>query len=95
MNAPKNINTNTYYFVSMNTQISLKLSKQMLTKAKQHTKTHGYDSVQDLVRELLRRKLYEEPVSGANTAKASEVSLAKEWLTKEEEDAWAHLQKET
>jgi len=33
-----------------------------------------------------------EKISGFNTAKASEKSLAKYWNSKEEDEAWEHLQ---
>ncbi len=50
-------------------------------------------TVQDFIREMLREKLFErENISGLNTYKASEASLAKNWLRKEEGKAWEHLQ---
>lgn len=80
----------------MSTQISLKLSDKMLAEAKKYARLHGYDQLQDLIRETLREKLFErENVSGLYTYKASEASLAKNWLRKEEDEAWAHLQKGT
>jgi len=41
----------------------------------------------------IREKLSIE-VSGINTALASEKSLAKNWLTSEEDEAWKYLEKE-
>ncbi len=82
----------------MNTQISIKLPEKLLTTAKEYSDIHGFASLQDLIRELLREKLFEEQgeiLSGMRTAQASEAALAKVWLTKEEDAAWAHLQKET
>ena len=82
----------------MGTQISLKLSKKMITSAKDYAEEHGFDNLQDLIRELLRKKLFEEELSvygGKFTAMASEASLARNWLSKEEDKAWKHLQKET
>lgn len=35
----------------------------------------------------------EKDIGGVYTAKASEQSLAKKWLTKEEDLAWKHLKK--
>jgi hypothetical protein len=35
-----------------------------------------------------------ENIGGLYTSKASEKSLAKRWLTKEEDKAWKHLEKE-
>ncbi len=69
-----------------------------MTSAKHYAEDHGFSSLQDLIRELLRDKLFEEKgekLSGFRTAIASEEALAKSWLTPEEEEAWAHLQKET
>lgn len=80
----------------MSTQISLKLSDKMLVEAKKYARLHGYDQLHDFIRELLREKLFErEGTSGLYTYKASEASLAKNWLRKEEDEAWQHLQKET
>ena len=80
----------------MGTQISLKLSEKMLATAKKYARMQGYDNLQDFIREMLREKLFErENISGLNTYKASEASLAKNWLRKEEDEAWEHLQKET
>ena len=80
----------------MSTQISLKLSDKMLTSAKSYAQLYGFDTLQDFIREILREKLFdEESIGGFQTYLASEESLAKNWLTKEEDKAWAHLQKET
>lgn len=79
----------------MNTQISLKLSEKMFNLAKKCAETNGFDTLQELIRELLRRQLYQESIGGMYTAIASEKSLGKLWLTKEENEAWAHLQKES
>jgi len=79
----------------MGTQISLKLSDKMITKAKEHVEENGYDSLQEFIREVLRQKLFESNKSdGIQTYLASEKSLARNWLTKEEDKAGAHLQKE-
>jgi len=80
----------------MGTQISIKLSDKMLDNAKDYVNQHGYDSLQDFIRETLREKLFEEEeLSSKLTYLASEKALAKNWLSKEEDEAWAHLQKET
>ena len=80
----------------MGTQISLKLSDKMLAEAKKHARLHGYDQLQDFIREVLREKLFgREGISGLYTYNASEASLAKNWMRKEEDEAWQHLQKET
>lgn len=79
----------------MGTQISIKLSEKMFDNAKYYADTHGYDNLQDFIREILREKLFEEEsLTGKLTYLASEKSLAKNWLLKEEDEAWAHLQKE-
>ena len=67
----------------------------MYSSAKQIAKKKGFDSLQDFIRETLREKLFEgENVGGKNTALASEKSLAKNWLKREEDEAWKHLQRE-
>ncbi len=69
----------------MGTQISIKLSEKMFDNAKDYANTHGYDNIQDFIREILREKLFEEEsLSGKLTYLASEKSLAKNWLLKEE-----------
>ena len=79
----------------MNTQISLKLPEKMLTVARVYAKSYGYSNLQEFIRETLREKLFEnEAFGGMHTYKAAESSLAKNWLTKEEDAAWAHLQEE-
>lgn len=80
----------------MGTQISIKLSEKMFNTAKDYADIHGFDSIQDFIRETLREKLFEEEsLDGKLTYLASEKSLARDWLSKEENEAWAHLQKET
>lgn len=80
----------------MSTQISLKLSDKMFASLREYADALGYDTTQDFIRETLRERLFEhEQVSGRFTAIAAEKSLAKHWLSKEEDRAWAHLQKRT
>ncbi|MFO8077964.1 MAG: hypothetical protein R6U21_04930 [Thermoplasmatota archaeon] len=93
----RTLNTILYIFVFMGTQISLKLSERMFSSAKKYSKRHGFDSLQDFIRELLRERLFEreaEVFGGFSTYKASEEALARTWLSKEEDKAWEHLQKE-
>ncbi len=78
----------------MSIQISLKLSDKMFETAKDYADNMGYDTLQDFIRETMRKKLFEE-VSGMMTYKASEESLAKNWMDPKEDKAWEHLQKET
>ncbi|MDD9953486.1 MAG: hypothetical protein OXR66_04055 [Candidatus Woesearchaeota archaeon] len=80
----------------MSTQISLKLSDKMFSTALDYADERGYDTLQDFIRELIRERLFEgEQTTGKATYLASEASLARNWLSKEEDTAWAHLQKET
>lgn len=79
----------------MGTQISIKLSEKMFDSAKGYADMYGYDSLQDFIRETIREKLFEnEELSGKETYLASEKALARNWMSKEEDEAWAHLQKE-
>ena len=94
----KNLNTHLYIYVFMGTQISLKLSDRIYSSAKVYVDIHGFDTLQDFIRELLRERLFEgetEVFGGFSTYIASEESLARYWLSPEEDEAWAHLQKET
>ncbi len=78
----------------MGTQISLKLPDKVLDSAKVYAEVHGFASLQDFIRELIREKLFEEErIGGRFTALASEKSLSRAWLSEEEDKAWAHLQK--
>ena len=66
-----------------------------MKSAKAHAQQKGFDTLQDFIRETLREKLFEgESFGGAYTYRASEKSLAKNWMSTEEDQAWAHLQKE-
>lgn len=68
----------------------------MLSKAQKYAEKHGYATLQDFIRELLREKVFgEEIIGGLHTYRASEQALAKNWLAKEEDEAWVHLQEET
>ncbi|MCC7574867.1 ribbon-helix-helix domain-containing protein [Candidatus Woesearchaeota archaeon] len=92
----KNINTESYLFVLMGMQISLKLSDKMFNTAKNFSEEKGYDTLQDFIRETIREKLFEqnnEKLRGIQTYKASEKTLAKRWSTAKEAKAWSHLQK--
>lgn len=56
-----------YYYVfisTMGTQISLKLSDSMYEKAKKYSADQGFDTIQDLVREMLRRRLWVDDLVG-------------------------------
>ena len=79
----------------MSTQISIKLSDKMLDLARDYADVNGFDNLQSFIRETLREKLFDsEKLSGTLTYLASEKSLAKNWNSKKEDEAWSHLQKE-
>jgi len=48
-------------FDSMNTQINLRISDELLDNAREYAKKHGFGNVQDLIKESLREKVFEEP----------------------------------
>lgn len=77
----------------MGMQISLKLPDKLYQESKKYVESYGYENVQEFIRTILRERLFEK--ESFSTYLASERSLAKEWLSKEEDEAWAHLQKET
>ena len=87
-----------YRMVSINImteQINLRLSTEFIKKAREYSKRKGYSNLQEFIKNLLRERLFEkENVGGVFTYNASEKALSKNWLTKEEDKAWAHLQKE-
>ncbi|MGM5481518.1 MAG: ribbon-helix-helix domain-containing protein [Nanobdellota archaeon] len=81
----------------MSTQISLKLPDKLLQEARTYVEEHGYTTLQELIREVLREKLFEDEkrtTNGSYTSLASESALAKHWLAEKEEKAWKHLQKD-
>lgn len=82
----------------MGTQISLKLSDRIYASATVYAESQGFDSLQEFIRELIRERLFvreSEAIGGHLTYLASEQALAKNWLSPEEDKAWAHLQKGT
>ena len=73
------------------------MSDRIYSSAKIFAESHGFDTLQDFIRELIRERLFEreaEVFGGLSTSTASEESLARNWLSPEEDEAWAHLQKE-
>ena len=87
-----------YIYVHVGTQISLKLSDRMYSSAKVYAEIHGFDTLQEFIRELIRERLFEseeETFGGHFTSMASEESLARNWSTPEEDEAWEHLQSKT
>jgi len=45
----------------MNQQINLRLPEELLISARLYAKTHGFGTIQDLIKETLREKVFEEP----------------------------------
>ena len=45
----------------MNTQVNLRLSEKLLISAKKYSEKNGFSSVQELIKETLREKLFPEP----------------------------------
>jgi len=62
----------------MGKQINLRLSEQMLTSAKNHAKTNGFSNVQEFIKETLREKLFEKPISKKELALVKKLILASE-----------------
>lgn len=73
----------------MNTQINLRLPEKVLTSATSYAKKHGYSTIQELIKETLREKLFEEPkISKAELTlvkKLAEVTEKKNLYGTEEE----------
>ena len=46
----------------MNTQISLRLPEKMLVSAESYVEKHGFSTLQEFIKELMREKLFEEPL---------------------------------
>ena len=81
----------------MGIQISLKLPEKMFASAKDYAEYHGFGTVQEFIRELIRERLFNresEALTGVSTSQASEEALGRHWLRPEEDQVWAHLQKE-
>lgn len=45
----------------MNTQINLRLPEKMLVSAQTYIEKHGFNTLQDFIKELMREKLFEKP----------------------------------
>lgn len=48
-------------FGIMGTQINLRLSEELLVKAQEYSNKHGFDNVQEFIKETLRERLFNEP----------------------------------
>lgn len=46
---------------SMNTQLNVRLPEKMLVSAQIYAEKHGFGTIQEFIRELMREKLFEEP----------------------------------
>ncbi len=46
----------------MNTQINVRLPEKMLVSAQTYVEKHGFSTVQDFIKELMREKLFEQPM---------------------------------
>ena len=60
----KIIKTFIYQLVSidtMNTQINVRLPEKVLVSAKSYAKEHGFNSIQELIKESIREKIFEKP----------------------------------
>lgn len=44
----------------MNTQINLRLPENMLVSANNYVKKHGFTTIQEFIKEVLREKLFEQ-----------------------------------
>jgi metal-responsive CopG/Arc/MetJ family transcriptional regulator len=44
----------------MNSQVNIRLNPKLLSSAKTYAKNKGYSSVQELIKETLREKIFEE-----------------------------------
>ena len=71
-------------------QINLKLPKNLVKAAEDYAKNFGFRNIQELAATSIREKIFDENES-MMTMLASEEVLAKDWLTKEEDEAWKDL----
>ena len=46
----------------MNTQINLRLSDDLLEQSRDYAEKHGFGTVQELIKESLREKLFDKPL---------------------------------
>lgn len=44
----------------MNAQVNLRISDELLENAREYAKKHGFGNVQELIKESLREKVFEE-----------------------------------
>jgi len=74
-------------------QINLKLPRNFVEAAEDYAKKFGFRNIQELAASSIREKIFakKEVNESLLTAIASEKVLAKDWLTKEEDEAWKDL----
>ena len=46
---------------TMNTQINVRLPEKVLVSAKSYAEEHGFNSIQEFIKEAIREKLFEKP----------------------------------
>lgn len=46
----------------MNTQINVRLPRDLVKKARGYSKKHGYANIQEFIRHTIRERLFDEPV---------------------------------
>lgn len=45
---------------TMNTQINLRLPEKLLASAKSYSEEHGFSTIQEFIKEMVREKLFDE-----------------------------------
>ena len=73
----------------MNTQVNLRIADDLLEHSREYAKKHGFGNVQELIKESLREKIFEEPPITKEelllVRKLAEVSKKKDLFGTEEE----------
>lgn len=74
-------------------QINLKLPENFVKAAEDYAKKFGFKNIQELAASSMREKIFAKREMNENMIPAlmSEQALAKDWLTKEEDEAWKDL----
>ncbi len=60
---------------SMNSQINIRLPEKMLVSAQNYANKHGFNSIQELIKETMREKIFEE-----ETISKKEIMLVKKLI---------------
>ena len=58
----------------MNKQINLRLPKELLEKAEKYSKKHGFRNIQEIIKEAIRLRLFEEKVIKEELKTAKELA---------------------